>query len=185
MNKSHFFVVRHGESENNILEIESSKLENKDQFGLSENGKRETEIEAQKFKDIDIIITSPFRRAKETAIRFARTSQCDITENELLREVDVGDYELCKYEITESYFKEHGESVPFPNGESFADVRRRTIEFFEIANQIYNGKKILIVTHGWNVFCFLEHTDETFDGERYLNEYDGARKVVELKKQKT
>ena len=87
MIQNNFFIVRHGESENNLLKIDSSKLENKDQFGLSEKGKTEIEIEAKKYTDFDFIITSPFRRAKETAMIFAQNSQCDVIENELLSEV--------------------------------------------------------------------------------------------------
>ena len=113
---------------------------------------------------------------------FAQASQCEIAENELLREVDVGDYELCKYEISDSFLEKHGESVPYPNGESMSDARGRAIEFFEQTNQIYTNKKILIVTHGWIVFYLIEHTDSDFDGTRYLEEYDGARTVVELKR---
>jgi broad specificity phosphatase PhoE len=95
MNK--YFIVRHGESENNILEIDCSKLENKDKFGLTEKGKKEAESEAQKYRNLDLIITSPFRRTKEAAMIFAKTSQCEVIEDELLSEVDFGDFELCKY----------------------------------------------------------------------------------------
>ncbi len=62
-----------------------------------------------------------------------------------------------------------------------SDVRSRTIEFFEQVKQTCSNKKILFVTHGWIVFYLIEHTDETFDAKRYIDEYDEARKVVELK----
>ena len=147
---------------------------------MSESGIRETEIEASKFEDFDLVISSPFRRARETATIFAEVSQCDVVENELLREVDVGDYELCKYETSDSFLEKHGESIPYPNGESLSEARSRTIEFFEQTNQTYNNKRILIVTHGWIVFYLIEHTDETFDAKNYLDDYDEARQVVEL-----
>jgi broad specificity phosphatase PhoE len=183
MPKNNFFVIRHGESENNILEIDSCKLENKDQFGLSKRGKKEIELEANKFKDFDLIISSPFRRAKETAKIFAKTSECKVIEDELLREVDVGDFELCKYKLSDAFFEEHNnESVPYPNGESLLDVKNRTMKFLELTNQIYNDKKILIVTHGWIVFYLLRITDKNFDSERYLKNYDEARYVLELKR---
>ena len=53
MIQNHFYIVRHGESENNLLGIDSSRLENKDQYGLSENGRKETEVEAKKYIDFD------------------------------------------------------------------------------------------------------------------------------------
>ena len=61
MTQNHFFAIRHGESENNVLGIDSTKLENKYQFSLSEHGRKEIEIEAERFKDFDLIISSPFR----------------------------------------------------------------------------------------------------------------------------
>jgi len=103
-----------------------------------------------------------------------------VIENELLREVDVGDYELCTYEISDAFLEKHGESIPYPNGESLPDARGRTIKFFEQVNQTYSSKKILFVTHGWIVFYLIEHTDKTFDAKRYLDDYDEARKVIEL-----
>ncbi len=182
MFKNNFFVIRHGESENNILQIDSSKLENKNQFGLSKKGRQKIQIEARKFKDFDLIISSPFRRTKETAIIFAKTSKCEVIENELLREVDVGDFELCKYEESDAFYEEHGdESIPYPNGESLLDAKNRTTKFLELTDQRYNDKKILIVTHGWIVFFLLKITDKNFDSEEYLNNYDEDRYVIELK----
>jgi len=150
MLKNNFFVIRHGESENNILQIDSSKLENKNQFGLSEKGRKEIQAEARKFKEF---------------------------------EVDVGDFELCKYEESDAFYEEHGdESTPYPNGESLLDATKRTSKFLKLTNQKYNDKKILIVTHGWIVFFLLKITDKNFDSEEYLNNYDEARYVVELKR---
>lgn len=181
MIQNNFFIVRHGESENNLLGIDSSKLENKDQFGLSEKGKTKTKLEAKKYTDFDLIITSPFRRAKETAMIFAQNSQCDVVENELLSEVYVGDFELCKYELSDAFFEEHNdESVPYPNGESLLDAKNRAIKCFEQINQTYKDKKILIVTHGWIVLFLIEYTNKDFDRETYLKEYDEAREVVEI-----
>lgn len=181
MIQNNFFIVRHGESENNILEIDSSKLENKDQFGLSEKGRIETEMEAKKYTDFDLIITSPFRRAKETAMIFAQNSQCEIIENELLREVCVGDFELCKYELSDAFFEKHNNDfVPYPNGESLLGAKNRVIKCFEQINQAYKDNKILLVTHGWIVLFLIEYTDENFDREKYLKEYDEARGVVKI-----
>jgi broad specificity phosphatase PhoE len=179
MIKNDFYIVRHGESECNVLEIDCSKLENKNKFGLTEKGKKETENEAKKFNNFDLIFSSPFRRAKETADIFAKSSKCKVIENELLREVDVGDFELCNYKLSNSFDEKFVKGLtPYPNGESLSDAKKRAVEFFEQTNKKYKNNKILIVTHGWIVFCLLEHTLKDFDGEKYLREYDGARKIV-------
>lgn len=180
MIKNNFFIVRHGKSENNLLGIESTKLENKDQFGLSENGKIATKIEAEKFKNFDLIISSPFRRTKETAWIFAEMSQCEVIENDALREVCVGDFELCTYEKTELFIEKQGEAAPFPNGESLLDAKKRVIEFFEQTNRDYNNKNILIVTHGPLVQNLLFYVYPDFDWGNYLKKYDGDRRVFEM-----
>ena len=50
MTNNNYFIVRHGESENNLLVIDSTKLENKDQFSINEKGEKETKIEDRKDK---------------------------------------------------------------------------------------------------------------------------------------
>ncbi|MFC1616372.1 histidine phosphatase family protein [Patescibacteria group bacterium] len=187
MIQNKFYIVRHGESENNLLEIDSSKLENKDQFGLTGKGKKETQTEAKKYKNFDIIISSPFRRAKETAMIFARTSQCEVVENDLLKEVCVGDFELCKYETSDAFFEKHSdESIPYPNGESLLDAKKRADEFLIQINQIHKNKSILLVTHGWIVLFLMEHLDKNFDRKKAIKNYDdnNSRKVFELKRPK-
>ena len=183
MAHNHVFVIRHGESENNLLGIDSTKLENKNQFGLSENGRKEIETEAKKYRDFDLIITSPFRRTKETAMIFVRNSQCEIIENELLKEVCVGDLELCTYAVTDAFLeKYHDESVPYPNGESLLDAKNRAMEFVHHMHQTYDNKKILIVTHGHIVLFLQEQLDPTFNRMKAMKEYDDAnsRKVIDL-----
>ncbi len=184
MSNNHFFIVRHGESENNLLCIDSSKLENKNQFGLTKKGRKEMQLQAQKFNNFDFIITSPFRRAKESAQIFSKTSKCEVIENVLLREVYFGDFELCKYELSDEFFEKHkDESVPFPNGESLLDAKKRAIKFIKEINQIYQNKKILIVTHGWIALFLQEQLDDNFNLQQVVNDYDdnNSREVIEIK----
>ncbi len=184
MTRNKIFIVRHGESENNLLEIDCSKPENKDMFGLTEAGRKQTEKEAKKIDDFDLIITSPFRRAVETANIFASYSHCEIIENELLSEVNYGDLDLCSYKKSAAWHEENGSdnSVPFPNGESLLDVKQRAIDFLQWLNQSYSEKKILIVTHGHVVLFLQEILDENFDMQHALDNYsdDESRKVIEV-----
>ena len=184
MNRNNISIVRHGESENNVLEIDCSKLENRDLYGLTERGRKQIGTEARKFKEFDLILTSPFRRAVETADIFALNSQCEVIEDELLKEVDYGDLELCAYKESNAWFVENGsdDSIPFPNGESFLDAKQRTDEFLKVVNQTYLNRKILIVTHGHIVLFLLELLTENFDMHRALDNYDDneSRKVVEI-----
>ena len=71
-NKNNFFVVRHGGSEGNKKGIISFAHEATDH--LTAEGKEQTEHSALKLKDkkIDVIISSPFTRTRETAIILAK-----------------------------------------------------------------------------------------------------------------
>lgn len=184
MLQNKIFIVRHGESENNLQGIDCSKLEHKDKFGLTEAGKRQTESEAKNFDDFDLIITSPHRRAVETANIFASYSHCEVIENELISEVNYGDFDLCIYEKSDIWFKDNGsdESNPFPNGESLIDVKERTAKFLQCLNQAYSEKKILIVTHGHIVLFLQELLDENFERQKAIDTYDDdkSRKVIEV-----
>lgn len=184
MTPNKIFIVRHGESENNLQGIDCSKIEHKDKFGLTEPGQRQTESEAKNFDDFDIIITSPHRRTMETANIFARYSQCEVIENELLNEVNYGDLDLCPYEESDAWFENNGcdDSIHFPNGESLNDVKERTAKFLQWLNQTYSGKKILIVTHGHVVLFLQELLDENFDRQKAIDTYDDdeSRKVIEV-----
>ena len=183
MIQNHLFIVRHGESENNLLRIDSAKLENKDKFGLTEKGIECAKAEANKYTDFDLVLSSPLRRARETAIIFAKASNCEVIENDLLNEVDHGDLELCSYDETDTFFKSHNdESVSFPNGESLLDAKQRTSAFLQQIDQEYSEKKILIVTHGHIVLFLLELLLPNFDRQAALENYDdsGSRQVVEV-----
>lgn len=178
--QNNYFLVRHGESENNVLNIESSHLKNKDQFGLTENGKKYTQKEAQKYKNFDHIFSSPFRRAYETAEIFAQASHCKVIQDERIREVDVGDFELQDYEIVDQFYRDNPDNIPCPNGESLEEVKVRSLNFFEEINKKYKDKKILIVSHGYNVHQILKHIVKGFNWKEYQKTHSQARKVFEV-----
>jgi|CXWL01.1.fsa_nt_gi broad specificity phosphatase PhoE len=184
MKQNEIFVVRHGESENNLLKVDCSKLENKDKFGLTELGQKQSESEAKKFHGFDLIVTSPQRRSVETANIFAKYSQCEVSENELLNEIDYGDFELCSYQESDDWFDKNGsdESISFPKGESLRDARNRAAKFLQELSQTFSGKKILVVTHGHIVLFLEELLDEKFNRKKAIDTYDDdqSRKVIEV-----
>ena len=178
---NNYYIVRHGESENNVTDTESSKLENKDQFGLTQIGKETMEKEAKNYNDFDIIYTSPFRKAKETAKIFAEYSKCPCTEDLRLREVDMGDFELQGYAKTDQFRSENSKHIPFPNGESLADTEKRVIEFFNENNQKHKNMKILIVGHGGTIKTIFAYLNINIGWELYKKEYNYGRRVLKLK----
>ena len=165
--QNHFYLIRHGESENNVLEIESSKIENKGQFGLTEKGKRIISKEASKYNSFDRIFSSPFRRATETAKIFSECVNCPVVEDNRLREVDAGIYELKDYEELHLFYKKNGLDTPVPNGESLNQARDRAINFIEDINNMLKDEKILIVTHGHIIKAICAYLVPDFDWKEY------------------
>ena len=60
-------VLRHGESENNLLGIDCADIANKDLYGLTAEGIKQIESVAAEQHDFDMILHSPLRRAVESA----------------------------------------------------------------------------------------------------------------------
>lgn len=182
MLQNDFYIVRHGESENNVLEIESSKIEHKDLHGLTDQGRKEVENQAKIYDSFDVIITSPFRRTKETAAIFAKYAHCEVIEDDRLCEVNAGDYELCTYKFTDDHSREFGEDVPYPNGESLQQARDRHLDFFKEINQRYSKQSVLIVAHGYGVKDIVEYIEPTLDWDVFWEQSNHCRQVYRLSK---
>ena len=147
------FIMRHGESEKNLLDIYD---DDENAYGLTDVGKKEAHQAIQSLKGkIDLIFTSPIRRAKETAQIIADGLGVDVKEAEELSEVDSGVWdgkrprdirEKPLYDnlpSEEMYNAKRGET-----GESWADVEKRASEFVSKTIKENKGKRILFVTHG-------------------------------------
>lgn len=154
------YVVRHGESQNNVLKIESGNIKTQLKYGLTDLGRGQVAASASKYKDFfDIIYTSPFRRAKETAEIFARFSNIEFFENELIQEFNVGYYDEKSYDLMEVYIHHPANNIkkyPIRDGESWDQMHERVEAFLVLLEEHYTDKKILIVTHGSPVEAVIQ-----------------------------
>jgi len=148
-----YFVMRHGQTNHN-LENRVSTVVNSGSH-LTDKGKEDTIKTAEELKanGIDIIITSPFNRTKETTKivqDILGLSDAQVIVDDRLHEVSLPMYEG---KIWDEYHTDFPKTVEYfdkaPEGnESCLDVKRRVMQFiFDIEEQ-YKDKKILIVTHG-------------------------------------
>jgi isoleucyl-tRNA synthetase len=163
-----YFVMRHGEAENNVEGVVSSKKENSHHLtdkGRDDVGRRT--IEFLRTKGINLIIASPFIRTKETALIVARGLGLDesaVLEDERLGEVDAGDFNGGPVSTYRAFFKSLKEKffkTP-PSGENLYDVRRRVGSFLYDLEKKYSKTNILIVTHespAWLLTAVAEGTD--------------------------
>lgn len=157
--RNNFFLVRHGESEGNASgdRISSNLLHNDP---LTELGRKEVQEAGVRLKDlaregnnkIDVIIASPFVRTKETARIIAETIGYaeEIIEDPRLVEINTGSFDgkpwsefMAQFASAKERFTKHVDGA-----ENWGDVRKRVCEAMYDINTQYEGKNILIVSHG-------------------------------------
>ncbi len=151
-NKNNFFVIRHGEADNNILGIISS--DPKRPHCLTEKGRIQAKETAEKLKSkkIDLIYVSPFVRTQETAkivaeILGLKPNQV-ITEDRL-HEIYTGQLDGVSEIEYQRYFSNNLEKFTknFPGGENYTQVKNRMMNFLYDVNTKQIGKNILIIGH--------------------------------------
>ncbi len=147
-----YTILRHGEADNNVANILSTRKENT--HHLTEQGRGQVAAAAEKLKSLDItkIIASPFLRTQETARIIAEKiglSLDTITTDDRLSEYDVGDFEGKRTDADDEYYTSDMERFekPCPHGESLADAKRRTGDALYDLERKYRNENILIISH--------------------------------------
>lgn len=152
---NHYYVMRHGEAENNAKNVYSS---DRNKNHLTEVGKAQVAETAEllKKKNITKIYCSPFLRTRETAELVAEKigfPKEKIIFDDRIRELEFGDFSERPVQEYWDFMK--GKTWDFdtqvPGGESFADGKRRFGDFLYDINAKDKGESILIVSHGLSV----------------------------------
>ncbi|MGI8419367.1 MAG: histidine phosphatase family protein [Candidatus Levyibacteriota bacterium] len=164
-----FYIVRHGQSESNLY-AQQNPDKPASQYGkfgasLTEEGKEQAHKVAERLRDValDAIFSSDLVRAKETAEIIAQGRNLEVITNDTIRERYFGDdmSNEKKREIEKAIDalneKEKFAFRYFPHGESGYDVINRFKKFLDEVIKVYNGKKVLIVNHGYVMRSFLIH----------------------------
>ena len=153
-NHNNFFVVRHAGSAGNEKGVVSFANESEDH--LTAEGEAQAKVSATelKAKNIDVIISSPFTRTKETAQIFAKEfgiAEDEIVFDERLGEINPGTFDGKSWNEYHNYMYTYGSGwfeSPIPEGESLQAVAKRVGECLYDLESKYKQKNILIVTHG-------------------------------------
>ncbi len=161
--KNTYYAVRHGESENNVAGIISSRPDNP--HHLTPKGKKQAEEAAKWLKDkkIDIIIASPYIRTRETAETIAKVLNFDpkniIIENQI-REYETGIWNGKKFEDFKTAVL-HADrfETRLEGGESYTDLKKRMGDFLYGLEKTHSGKNILIVSHDSPIFLLKAAAD--------------------------
>ena len=146
------YLIRHGETQLNKLGVLLGNTDNE----LNGYGIAQAVSLAEAFKEIelDVIISSPLKRAYSTASYIAKEKCLKIIESEDLKEINFGVWEGLDYkEIIKSNpkeWEERGENwIDFSpeNGETFKSFYGRVSKAIISISELYKGKRIAIITH--------------------------------------
>ena len=151
-----YFIMRHGRSLANQLELIVSSPENGvESYGLDDKGREQVidSVEAtQAIIDVSLIISSDFQRARETAeiTQDLLSTKEDIVFHKLLRERFFGDLELTSSEHYQSVWDEDGLDATHTKFgvESVESVMDRATSLIATLEGYFTETTFLLVSHG-------------------------------------
>lgn len=161
------YFVRHAEPNYNNHDDMSRELTNK---GLKD---RRLVTEFLMDKQIQVILSSPYKRAVDTVRDFAEIKGMDITVIDEFRERKVGNEWI---EDFNSFCKKQWENFEYKlsDGESLKEVQDRNI--FKLKKVIlkYKGKNIVVGSHGTALGTIINYYDKKFE----YSEFDKIRYLM-------
>ena len=153
------YITRHPEVENYDKNVFNGTID----VDLSKKGYKQANKIYEFFldKNIEYVISSPLKRCSVVAEKFKNRAK--ILYDERIRERNFGIFESLSWEEIERLYPNDAKAFlkdPFnykvKNGESFADVRRRVLDFID--DTLLDIKSnILIVAHGGVNRVFISH----------------------------
>ena len=164
-------LVRHGRTE--LTEARKISGGDGDDPSLSAAGNADAEKVAlalkaigsqgswQRIAPISAVVTSPMKRARETAQIIAKGFGLPVTENENLREISFGDWDGLSHEEAQAHDLELWNNwrgswdVSPPNGESLAVFDQRLQLAREQIVERHSGKTVVVVAHVMPIRGFL------------------------------
>ena len=165
MEETIIYLIRHAETaqENGIRNTaEDSQMINEKEI-LSVHGEEQSKklSEHIELNDVDVIWSSSYTRAKATAKYIANNNNLPINLDSKLNERKLGNLkelgEFMKDKKTRDPSQEQLLDRKFKtsDGESAEDTRQRMSEFFDRILKEYEGKKVVVVSHGGSIKFFL------------------------------
>ena len=149
-----YHVMRHGQTEHNLKGLWNSSMNGSDE--LTTEGRDQVVSSAAALKDqgIDIIISSPYARTLETATLTA--AQIGLPEETIIVDTRLSEWNVGAQfdnKPLDDFFtirnaQEDRYGFKAEDGESYLDIIKRAGDFIYEIEQKYQGKNILIVSHG-------------------------------------
>ena len=140
------YAARHGQVQWNL----ENKVCGRTDQPLTELGLQQARLLAERTKDlkIDVILSSPLLRARQTAEPTAALHGLEILVDDRLIEQDYGIYEgVSRFDEGFLANKRHF-AFRYPGGESMMDVAARVYSLLEEIRETYAGQNVLLLCHG-------------------------------------
>ncbi|MDO4268292.1 MAG: histidine phosphatase family protein [Eubacteriales bacterium] len=163
------YIIRHGETDWNVI----GRLQGQTDIPLNENGIRLAGITGQALSQIpfDFAISSPLKRALQTAQLVLEGRNVPIFLDDRIREISFGSWEGlgCRshnFEIPsdhfDDFFSDPFHFQPAADGETINDLCARTRDFWQdlISRRDWSDKTILIASHGCACRAILNNVYE-------------------------
>ena len=158
-------MVRHGETAWN----QQKKIQGVSDIGLNERGIEQVQKLALSLRNekIEAIVTSPLKRAYDTALAIGRFHDVEIHVEDDLHELNTGDLEgltfpevLARYPSFIREWRTDHASPVLPNGESLVELQNRA--WTVIKRIIANPKNTVVVSHNFAlaaILCRIQNLD--------------------------
>jgi len=167
--KTYLWIIRHGAARGNRKHILNG---NRLDPPLTAAGKAQAKEIAEKWHARpEVIISSPLKRAMQTAEYFAKKYSLPVIIEPLIAEQDCGRWTGKSLDsLTKKYpswfFHDRGKPTHYPiripGGESWNDAKKRARKFLKMIETKYTGKKVLAFSHG----VFMQACTSVFYGIR-------------------
>lgn len=159
-------LIRHGETDWNAL----GKLQGRTDIPLNETGRRQAKKTGEYLKNTswDVIISSPLKRARETADIINQYLGLDIVEMDDFIERNYGDAEGMPFEERMKLYPDKN----YPNQESKEALTERMMAGIQKVSGQYPNRKVLIVAHGAAIHALLSRIsngDVNLDNTKLVN----------------
>lgn len=165
MEETIIYLVRHAETidEDGIRNTDETMQEINEKEILSIEGEEDSKklSENTELQNIDMIWSSNYTRAKQTAKYIAYKNNMQYNLDKRLCERKLGNIEdLAKFMNDKETRDPSREQLAFPDfktrdGESANDTNKRMNEFINEILEKYNGKRIAVISHGGAIKFYL------------------------------
>ncbi len=188
--KNTYYVIRHGEAENNVKNILSGRAENA--HHLTEKGRTQVKNGAETLRtmlgheQIDHVFVSPFVRTRETADIICKNLGISKEKTSIESKISEWNTGIWNGRSVFDFVKEFPHALERftkrpEGGETYAEIKKRMGDFLYETEAKYSGKNILIVTHetpatlligasqGWDRAKTSEMIEGKMHGDFYKN----------------